>query len=205
MAKADITLTNSQVKKLMDEALALVANEFSPADHLPPAVYKWLKPIADSTCQGQFATALMFLGGMAPLTNGAGVQTWNQTPTPLMAPVVHIAPPQTGKTRLMVALEELFDTCDDVVAEKVDESLRQSPDDAPVTVKSITLQSFTFPEFFYRCQPAFPLSSAGWKKGLAYMCHSMRSHITKGASYPPDALAALQLFHTCIIRALQLH
>ena len=67
-------------------------------------------------------------------------------------------------------LEEVFDTCDDVVAEYVDHLLRSAQAAAdplagdagvaggpPVTVKSINLQSFTMPEFFARCIASYPL------------------------------------------------
>ena len=54
-------------------------------------------------------------------------------------------------------VQSLFETCDDVVA-----GLAKGGDDLErggtpnATVKSITMQTFTFTEFFYRCSATFP-------------------------------------------------
>ena len=86
-----------------------------------------------------------------------------------MAAVFHIGDPQAGKSRLFAVLEEWFDSVDDVVAEHVGELLEAAAPlpaagevaannpGTPVTVKSITLQSFTMPEFFARCSCKYPL------------------------------------------------
>ena len=81
-------------------------------------------------------------------------QIWNQKPTPLVAPVFQIGNAQAGKSRLFSVCEEIFDTCDDVIGEHVHSMLGEGP---PVTLQSITLQSFTFTEFFYRSSSSFPL------------------------------------------------
>ena len=103
----------------MKKAQDIVDNNFDAALHLPPAVYKFLQPIADTTCQGYYSCALMVMGGMAALTNGAAVQVWNQKPSPLVAAVFQVGEAQSGKSRLFAVLDEIFDTCDDVVAEYV--------------------------------------------------------------------------------------
>eukprot|EP00973_Karenia_brevis_P060412 8405903-Karenia_brevis.AAC.1 len=66
---------------------------------------------------------MMTLGAIPALTNGAGVPIWNQKISPLMALVFQIGNPQAGKSRLFAILEEMFDTCDDVVSEKVESGL----------------------------------------------------------------------------------
>lgn len=85
----------------------------------PSKVYEFLRPIANSTCQGYYACNLMMLGGMPAAMNGAAIQIWGQKPSPLVAAVLQIAGPQAGKSRLLSVLEEWFDSVDDVVAEYV--------------------------------------------------------------------------------------
>ena len=169
-AKQEPELTERQIKRLMRKAHEIVDRNFDPQAHLPLAVYDFLQPIVNSTCQGFYSCTLMMLGGMPALTNGAQVQIWGQKPTPLVAAVFQIGEPQAGKSRLFAVLEEMFDTCDDVIAEHVQELLDQKRGPAPgagsqngaaepehpVTVKSITLQSFTMPEFFARCSSTYP-------------------------------------------------
>ena len=167
-AKQVSELTDKEIKVIMKRAHEIVDSNFDAQEHLPSAVYKFLGPIVNSTCQGYYSCALMMLGGMPALMNGATVQIWSQKPTPLVAAVFQIANPQAGKSRLFSILEEIFDTCDDVVAEHVGKLLLQArPSGMPgnggsaqsepqVTVKSINLQSFTMPEFFARCSAAFP-------------------------------------------------
>ena len=116
---------------------------------------------------GVFSTTMLVLGSMAALTNGAAVQIWNQKPSPLMAVVFQNGEAQKGNSRLFTVLEDIFEACDDVVAERVQALLAAAPEDAsisqvtpqtvpqPVVVKSIALQSFTWPEFFYRCSSGF--------------------------------------------------
>ena len=147
-------LSKRQVNKLWSKALAHVTQEFSPKEHLPDKVYEFLEPIVNTTCQGYYTTALMVAGSMAALTNGAAVKIWNQKPTPLVAPVFQIGNAQAGKSRLFNVCEEIFDTCDDVIGEHVHSMLGEGP---PVTLQSITLQSFIFTEFSYRCSSSFPL------------------------------------------------
>lgn len=152
-------------------------------EHLPEKVYDLLLPLTVSTCQGFYAVTMMLSGAMPALANGAGVKLWNQRSTPLTAVVFQIATPQKGKSRIVSVIEEMFDTCDDVVqdmlkahalklSEDGDVGSAQPPSipgeghggeaaqaagarnrekDLGLTVKSISLQSFTFPEFFYRC------------------------------------------------------
>ena len=117
-------------------------------------MYEFLEHIVITICQGYFTTALLFACSMAALTNGAAVKIWNQKPTPLAAPVFHIGNAQAGKSRLLSVCEEIFDTCDDVIGEHVHTMLREGP---PVTLQSITLQSFIFTEFFIRWSISFPL------------------------------------------------
>ena len=106
---------------------------------------------------------MVLLGAMAALTNGATVKLWSQKPTPL-------GDPQSGKSRLFGICEEVFDSCDDVISDHVkrmaddyeDESAAAAqgaelPAMQPATVRRITLQSFTFPEFFYRCSGEYPM------------------------------------------------
>ena len=166
MAKKNATeLSDKQVKAFMAKAHALVDEHFSPKEHLPAEVYKFLKPIADTTCQGYYSATCMLLGSMAALTNGASVQIWNQKAIPVVAAVFQIGEPQAGKSRLFAICEEIFDACDDVVEEEVKRLVNaargpqaqgQNEAQLPVTVKSMNLQSFTFVEFFYRCSSGFP-------------------------------------------------
>ena len=74
MPKQATELTDQQVKNFMQKAQDIVDRNFDPATHLPPAVYKFLQPIANSTCQGYYSCACMLLGAMPALSNGASVQ-----------------------------------------------------------------------------------------------------------------------------------
>ena len=124
-----------------------------PEEHLPKKVYEWLRPTVIITCQGTIQQVV--LGSMAALTNGAAAQIRNQKPSPLMAAVFQSGEAHKGKSRLVQVLEENFEACDDVVAERVQALLAAASEDAsisqvtpqtapqPVVVKSITLQSFT--------------------------------------------------------------
>ena len=166
--KQPTELSDTQIKALLRKGLAIVEREFVPEQHLPKKIYEWLQPIVNATGQGYYSTTMMILGAMAPLMNGAAVQVWNQKPSPLVAIVFQIGEAQKGKSRLFQVCEDMFEACDEVVADKVDSLLRAALGDAndsqaaaqphpkPVTVKSITLQSFTWPEFFFRCSSAFP-------------------------------------------------
>lgn len=89
--------------------------------HLPRAVYDFLRPIVESTCQACFSVTPLLLGGMAGTS-----QIWNQKPTPLTVAVFQIGEPQAGKSRLFAVLEKLFDTCDDVVAKRVQKLLQDA-------------------------------------------------------------------------------
>ena len=165
MPRSDLAeLSATQIKTLMTKALAIVDQELSPQDHLPPKVFAFLQPLVDTTCQGYFSTAMMALGTMAALTNGASARLWSQRPTPLVACVFQVGYAQQGKSRLFAVCEEMLDTCDGVITEEVQRMIEHgdaagaSPDDEkPVNVKSINLQSFTFTEFFYRCASEYPL------------------------------------------------
>lgn len=162
-------LTEKNIDVLFRAALEVVADNFNAAEHLPKTVYDFLLPVATSSCQGLYATAMLFLGSMPALANGASVRLWTQKPSPLALMVLHMAPAQRGKSRLYQAVELLFEAADDVVedlakeeADKVGERLvaegvaGQPLPDVPVQTKSICLQSFTMTEFFYRCSAEFP-------------------------------------------------
>ena len=101
-------LSDKQLKVAMEKALAIVDQEFSPSDHLPPKVHAFLQPLVDTTCQGHFATAMMALGSMASLTNGATVRLWSQKPTPLVACVFQVGQPQQGKSRLFAVVRRCW-------------------------------------------------------------------------------------------------
>ncbi|CAK0876195.1 unnamed protein product, partial [Prorocentrum cordatum] len=175
------SLSQKQVKKLFARAMARVASEFSPAEHLPPKVREFLKPIVNTTCQGYCTSALMVGGPTAALTNGAAVKIWGQKPTPLIAPVFQIGNAQAGKSQLFSVCEEIFDTCDDVIGEHVDSLLDDGP---PVTVKSICLQSFAFTEFFYRCSSGFPL--VDFSEGDGRVAEFRQSDVWGGRAFNLD-------------------
>ena len=170
-------LSHKAVDALWRAALDVVKDNFNAAEHLPKKVYEFLLPIAASTCQGMFSTVMMFAGAMPALSNGASVRLWSQKPSPLMLLVLHMAPPQRGKSRLFQAVELLFETADDFVAKlakKAADELAtnlapplegyQPPSEMQVSTKSISLQSFTMTEFFYRCSVEFPQVEIGGKK-----------------------------------------
>ena len=91
-------------------ARAEVDRNVDPQMHLPPAVYKFFRPIVNSTCQGCYSCTAM--GGMAALTNGAQVQIRSQKRTPLVAAVFQIGEPQSGKSRMFQVKEEVFVSCE---------------------------------------------------------------------------------------------
>ena len=171
-------LSNKAVDALWTAALDVVKDNFNAAEHLPKKVYDFLLPIAASTCQGLFSTVMMFAAAMPALSNGASVRVWNQKPSPLALLVLHMAPPQRGKSRLFQAVELMFETADDFVAKLAKEQADQvaaklAPPvegagpypELQITTKSISLQSFTMTEFFYRCSVEFPqVEIAGNKK-----------------------------------------
>eukprot|EP00435_Cladocopium_sp_Y103_P064570 s1436_g26.t1 len=171
-------LSNKAVDALWTAALDVVKDNFNAAEHLPKKVYDFLLPIAASTCQGLFSTVMMFAAAMPALSNGASVRVWNQKPSPLALLVLHMAPRQRGKSRLFQAVELLFETADDFVAKLAKEQADQvaaklAPPvegagphpELQITTKSISLQSFTMTEFFYRCSVEFPqVEIAGNKK-----------------------------------------
>ena len=57
--------------------------QFPRGRPLPKAIYDFLLPAYTSTCQGLYATAMLFLGAMPALSNGASVRLWSQKPSPL--------------------------------------------------------------------------------------------------------------------------
>ena len=154
----------------------MVTDNFNAVEHLPKKIYDFLLPIAASTCQGMFSTVMMFAGAMPALSNGASVRLWNQKASPLALLVLHMAPPQRGKSRLFQAVELLFETADDFVAKlakkEADELAAKlappldgvPPAELQVNAKSISVQSFTMTEFFYRCSVEFPQVEIGAKK-----------------------------------------
>ena len=163
------SLTEQQIDVLFRAALDVVKDNFHPSDHLPKGIYDFLLPISTSTCQGLYATVMLFLGAMPSLSNGASVRLWSRAPSPLALMVLHMAPAQRGKSRLYQATETLFEAADDFVemlakaeARKVTDRLMsenagtQQLPDLPFQTKSICLQSFTMTEFFYRCSADYP-------------------------------------------------
>ncbi|CAJ1454493.1 unnamed protein product [Effrenium voratum] len=169
-------LNHKAVDALWRAALDVVKDNFNAAEHLPKQVYDFLLPISASTCQGMFSTVMMFAGAMPALSNGASVRLWNQKPSPLALMVLHMAPPQRGKSRLFQAVELLFETADDFVAKRAKEYADElaaklvppvegaGTPELQVTTKSVSLQSFTMTEFFYRCSVEFPQVEVGEKK-----------------------------------------
>ena len=162
-------LTEKNVDTLFCAAIDVVTGNFHAADHLPKAIYDFLLPVSTSTCQGLYATAMLFLGAMPALSNGASVRLWSQKPSPLALMILHMAPAQRGKSRLYQAVELLFESTDDFVeslakaeADKIAQKLAaeskegQVTPEMPVQTKSMCLQSFTMTEFFYRCSVDFP-------------------------------------------------
>ena len=121
-AHSDDGLTEKSIDVLFRAALEVVADNFNAAEHLPKPVYDFLLPVATSSCQGLYATAMLFLGSMPALANGASVRLWTQKPSPLALMVLHMAPAQRGKSRLYQAVELLFEAADDVLEDlaKVD-------------------------------------------------------------------------------------
>ena len=160
-------LNHKAVDALWRAALGVVTDNFNAAERLPKQVYDFLLPISASTCQGMFSTVMMFAGAMPALSNGASVRLWNQKPSPLALMVLRMAPPQRGKSRLFQAVELLFETADDFVAKRSKEYADElaaklvppvegaGPPELQVTTKSVSLQSFTMTEFFYRCSVEF--------------------------------------------------
>ena len=168
-------LDDSVIDEITKRAEAMVSANFDPKEHLPEKIYDFLRPICAATCQGYYAVAMMMLGSMPAITNGASVPLWNQKASPLCTIVLQIGKPQAGKSRLTPIVEEIFDTCDDCIEALVADVVKESQDDdAPthghgqegdddaeglpgsVSVASIALQSFTFTEFFYRCSASYP-------------------------------------------------
>lgn len=170
-------LSHKAVDALWRAALDVVKDNFNAMEHLPKEVYNFLLPIAASTCQGMFSTVMMFAGAMPALSNGASVRLWNQKASPLVLLVLHMAPPQRGKSRLFQAVELLFETADEFVAKLAKNQAEelaaklapplegvQPPAELQVSTKSISLQSFTMTEFFYRCSVEFPQVEIGGRK-----------------------------------------
>ena len=108
-ASASDELSNRDVQILMSEGLATVKDNFAP-EHLTQAIHDYLLPISVASCQGLFATTMMFAAAMPALTNGAAIELWTQKPSPLAMVMIHVAPPQKGKSRLFQAVETLYVT-----------------------------------------------------------------------------------------------
>ena len=71
-------LAERNIDRLFRAALDVVQDNFHAADHLPKALYDFLLPIATSTCQGLYATVMLFLGSMPALSNRASVKLWQK-------------------------------------------------------------------------------------------------------------------------------
>ena len=58
-----------------------------------------------------------------------------------------------------------FDSCDEYVVDRANEMVADRADVFPM-VKTLSLQSFTFTEFFYRCTSEWP--QVDWNTGLVW-------------------------------------
>ena len=170
-----------EFSRTLAKAIQAVQDNFNAAEHLPEKVFQYLLPISTATCQGMYATTMMFAAAMPALSNGASIMLWSQQSSPLAVLAFHVANAQKGKSRLFQAAETLFEVADDTL-ESMAESLLQAQasddmaeQDGPdrssrtVQVKSICLQSFTFTELFFRCSAEYPqvetTDKTGNKKG----------------------------------------
>ena len=173
MAKANEELSSQDLEVLMKNAVQVVEQKFDPA-HLPPAARSFLEPISTSSCQGLYVTCTQFAGAMAALSNGAAVRMWSQKASPLALMVFHVAPAQRGKSRLFQATDILFETADDILEDKARQHAQTfregdgaAEGEIAFLVKSISVQSCTPTEFFFRCSADFPQCRAG------YICSSL--------------------------------
>ncbi|CAL1166619.1 unnamed protein product [Cladocopium goreaui] len=155
-------LTESRVAALMEQAQAAVDAGWVPSEHLPANIFKFLEPLTIASGQGFYTTTMMILGALPALCNGATIQLWPGRPTPLMAIVLQVAAAQKGKSRLTALVEEAFDSCDDYLVQKAKEMVADYPGASPV-VKTLSLQSFTFTEFFHRCSSEW--QQVDWNTG----------------------------------------
>ena len=152
-------ISPAEIDALMKNAISVVESNFDE-NHLPQVIREFVRPISTATCQGMYATTMMLCGAMPSLTNGCAVRLWTQKSSPLALLVFHIAPPQRGKSRLFQTCEVLMEVCDDVVEQMAREhaqTLRaEGADEVPVQVKSMSIQSCTATEMFFRCSCDFP-------------------------------------------------
>ena len=109
------------------------------------------------------------------------VKIWNQKPQPLVASVFHLGNARAGKSRLFSVCEEIFDTCDDVIGEHVHTMLREG---SPVTLQSITLQSFPSTEIICRCSSSFPL--VAFPEGDERVTNFKQSEVWGGRAFNLD-------------------
>jgi len=63
---------------------------------------------------------------------------------------------------------QAFDSCDDYLVQKAKEMVADYPGASPV-VKTLSLQSFTFTEFFHRCSSEW--QQVDWNTGIAGFLH----------------------------------
>ncbi|CAK9074941.1 DUF3510 domain-containing protein, partial [Durusdinium trenchii] len=89
--------------------------------------------------------------------------------------VFHVAPAQRGKSRLFQATDILFETADDILEDKARQHAQTfregdgaAEGEIAFLVKSISVQSCTPTEFFFRCSADFPQCRAG------YICSSWK-------------------------------
>lgn len=153
----------AELETLMRNAVQVVQDNFGPS-HLPDNIRSFLEPISAATFQGMYVTCMLFACAMCALTNGAAIPLWSQRPSPLVLLVFHVAPAQRGKSRLHQATGLLFEVADDVLEQLAREHARtlqtaeadaEQLNQVPVQVKSISIQSCTATELFYRCSCDF--------------------------------------------------
>jgi len=150
-----------EIDALMRNAIQVVTQNFDES-HLPSSIRAFLKPVSTATCQGMFATCVMFARAMCALTNGAMVRLWTQKASPMALLIFHVAPAQRGKSRLYQATELLFEVADDVLQSMAKDYARTQQTegaaevDVPVQTKSISIQSCTPTELFFRSSCDFP-------------------------------------------------
>ncbi len=191
-------ISPAEIDAVMKNAISVVESNFDEG-HLPQAIREFVRPISTATCQGMYATTMMLCGAMPSLTNGCAVRLWTQKTSPLALLVFHIAPPQRGKSRLFQTCEVLMEVCDDVVEQMAREHAQvlrpEGADEVPVQVKSMSIQSCTATEMFFRCSCDFPQVQA-----RSHVVHYFCSHASLFLSRP----VTVRYLHACICTHLSL-
>lgn len=98
---------------------------------------------------------LAMQAALASSANGACVQAFPGSKSPVSLVVLNVNLPQTRKSQLNMALQEVTGVNDDVATRRAKRLLREAHDNEHgaehVTAKSTTLCSFTESAFFHRC------------------------------------------------------